>query len=135
LFVDSVFSKKVKKDLVMIKKTKGKLENQVMKECTFYLTQLENQGKLYFQRTNTGSFKIKEDGKKDRFMKTGKKGGADFVVCLRGGRYLMIEAKREIGGIQSPDQIWTQNTIDRLDGIYMVVTSGQELIKFLNELV
>jgi len=119
----------------MIKKTKGKLENQVMKECTFYLTQLENQGKLYFQRTNTGSFKIKEDGKKDRFMKTGKKGGADFVVCLRGGRYLMIEAKREIGGKQSLDQIWTQNTIDRLDGIYMVVTSGQELIKFLNELV
>ncbi len=103
-------------------KSKGKTEKQVQEECIFYLEMLERQGICYVVRTQSGAVKLATG----RFMKTGRKGCPDVLLCLK-GKFIGIEFKREKGGRQSDEQKKTCEIIIEAGGIYLLVSSLLEL--------
>jgi hypothetical protein len=115
---------------VMPPKTKGKTEKQVQDECMFYLDMLERQGVCYSIRTQSGAVKL-DSG---RFMKTGRKGCPDAVVCLK-GMFIGIEFKKEKGGKWSETQQEAKEAIDRAGGKYLLITSLAELQADIKELL
>lgn len=78
------------------------------------------------QRINTGNF----SGGAGR-VKSANKGTLDFEGYDNKGRMLGIECKRPVGGRLSPEQEARINDINRKGGVAFVVTSGEELLKAL----
>jgi hypothetical protein len=96
-----------------------------------FLQFLENQGNLYFLRTQTGMVQTNEG----RFFKTGKQGAPDIVVCwnpkgrnscVDKGRFIGIEIKAEKGK-QSPAQKEAKKRIENAGGIYLEIRDVNQL--------
>jgi len=62
----------------------------------------------------------------DRWLSFGKKGSADILGCLPGGRFLAIEVKAQRGRL-SPEQSAFLEKIRGLGGMAVVVRSFREL--------
>jgi hypothetical protein len=101
-------------------------EKIIQKSIIDYLSLLENLGKLYFFRANSGAVKL-ESG---RFMKTGKAGCPDIICCV-GGKFIGLEVKNEKGK-QSPTQKDTEEKIKKVGGEYYVVRSVDDVGLILN---
>lgn len=74
-------------------------------------------------RNNTGA--LKND--KGRLVRYGKKGSADIIGILPGGRFLSVECKAP-GGKARPDQIEFMNMINNNGGLACIVHSVDELL-------
>ena len=73
-------------------------------------------------RNNTGSVKT-QDG---RFVTFGLNGSADIIGLLRGGRFLAIEVKSEIGR-QSEQQKNFQKMIESFGGLYILARCVEDV--------
>ena len=108
-------------------------ESALLKSITDYLQYLENMGRLYFVRNNSGAFVGEYKGKK-RFVRFGKKGSSDIIIYLKGGKVIFIEAKTEKGE-QTANQIAFERLIKTLGYDYHVVRSFEEFDKIFKEVV
>jgi hypothetical protein len=94
-----------------------------------YLQFQENLGKLYFVRNNSlAGTLLRKNGYKS-YVRQGKKGSPDFIV-LADGKYIGLELKGE-GGKLSPEQEEAKKKIEKLGGIYKIITSLEDLIEIL----
>ena len=101
-------------------------ESQIQRSIMDYLELLEAQGKLWFVRANSGAFKtLRKDGSQG-FVKTGKAGCPDIVICANRGQFVGVEVKTPEGRL-SPAQELTSRLIDELGAIYIVARSVEEL--------
>ena len=73
-------------------------------------------------RNNTGAVKT-QDG---RIVTFGLKGSADIIGLLRGGRFLAIEVKSEIGR-QSEQQKNFQKMIESFGGLYILARCVEDV--------
>jgi len=103
------------------------LEKEIQKSITDYLEVLEAQGKLYFFRANSGSFTTKRKDGSSGYVKTGKQGCPDIVICTSEGQFLGVEVKT-LTGKQTASQIEACKQIVALGGEYLLVRSLFELI-------
>ena len=62
----------------------------------------------------------------ERWLHFGKKGSADILGCLPGGRFLAVEVKAPDGRL-TPEQSGFLETIRGLGGVAVVVKSRREL--------
>jgi hypothetical protein len=62
----------------------------------------------------------------DRWLHFGKKGSADILGCLSGGRFLAVETKAERGRL-TPEQRQFLETVRGLGGLALVVRDRREL--------
>ena len=86
---------------------------------------LELRKDLFFFRQNV-SASVLPSG---RFVKSGLSGTGDFLACQApAGRFVAIEVKREDGGTQSPDQIRFQQNLENHGGLYLLVSSVEEVV-------
>ncbi|OJW21193.1 MAG: hypothetical protein BGO49_24580 [Planctomycetales bacterium 71-10] len=82
-------------------------------------------------RNNTGAFKKTYRSKKTglettHFVRVGRKGSGDILVCGRTGRWIEIEAK-DGSGVQRPEQIDRQRHVEALGGVYILARSIDDL--------
>jgi hypothetical protein len=68
----------------------------------------------------------------DRWVRFGKKGSADLLGCLPGGRFLAVEVKGP-GGRLSPEQKRFLEEIRGLGGLALTVKSWKEIDSALRE--
>ena len=99
-------------------------EKDILKACLDYLA-YSKAGELW--RQNSGAMVSEYHGKK-RFMRFGKTGCADITGILKDGRRVEIEVKGP-GGKQSPAQKEFQIMIEKNHGLYILVTSVNDLIE------
>lgn len=106
-------------------------EGIVVKAITQYLQLLENQGRIWFHRTNNNAVY-------DRTRKTfrtangaGYKYGVPDIECVAApnGVYIGIEVKSGKGGVQSDHQKQAEAFIRRVGGIYVLARSVDDVIK------
>lgn len=79
-------------------------------------------------RNNTGALK----DNKGRLVRYGKKGSADIIGILPGGKFLSVECKAP-GGRVRPDQIDFMNMINKNGGLACIVHSCDELMEVLKK--
>ena len=104
-------------------------EKYIQSACMNYLELLENQGKLYFFRSQAGAVHtIRGNGSKG-FFRTGRAGAPDITVCYK-GKFVGLEIKNEKGK-QSAYQEQAQKQIEKTGGYYFIVRSLDELVKLL----
>lgn len=101
-------------------------ERAIQQAIMNYLQVLENQGKLYFLRTQSGSIRTQEG----RYFKTGKKGAPDLIVCFQ-GHFIGLEVKTPTGK-QTNVQKAAQSVIEQSGGKYYIVRSIEEVIHIIN---
>lgn len=82
-------------------------------------------------RNNTGAFSKKYLSKKtgmevNHYVRVGKKGSGDILVCGAGGRWIEIEAKRQ-DGRQEEAQIERQRHVEAMGGVYILARSVEAL--------
>ena len=69
-------------------------------------------------------------------MQLAPAGAADLTGILPDGRRLEVELKRRDGkGVQSPDQIEWEKFINDNNGVYIIVKSGEEFRKKIEEFI
>ena len=125
-------------------------EQDIIRIIHQYLTILENQGKIIFQRCNTGAMAIKDNSGKTRFFKFGKRGWPDFLIWKQQNygkgavavtnevaeynflETYFIEVKRDKSSKQSDDQKSFEKQITKLGGQYFIVKSLEEVQKILS---
>jgi len=112
----------------LLKTRKPPREADVIRSVTAYVKRL----RLCLWRSNTGSMSIESSGKQ-RYVKFGLKGSADFTGILPDGRRIEVECKRP-GGRQSPDQKAFQLMIEQNNGVYLLVDSLESFIRQISEL-
>ena len=108
------------------KTPKHDLEDAVKKECFDYLKSLG----LPVNRQNAGAVHLGTF-----HMKLATPGAADIVTIMPddSGRHLEIECKRRDGkGIQSDVQKAYQAKIEEWGGVYLLVTSKEDLVEQLD---
>jgi len=109
-------------------------ETQIQSIIIDYLSYLENQGKLFFQRTNNTA--IYQENRYRRLAKGQKKGFPDIILCYK-GYFVGLEVKTD-KGIQSIEQKELEETIKRNYGYYFIVRSLEdvkEVLEKLNEVI
>ena len=87
---------------------------------------------LKIQRINTGCFTIGA-GQNRRFIKTADAGTCDFEGYDNHGRFVAIECKRPSGGRLSSAQKERIDDINAKGGVAVVVHSGEEALKQLQD--
>jgi len=93
-------------------------EGRIKARCLRYL---ERRG--FFAWNNpSGAVRIAPD----RWLHFGKKGSADILGCLPGGRFLAVETKAPEGRL-TPEQRQFLETVRGLGGLAVVVKSWKEL--------
>lgn len=117
-------------------------EKQIQNQILNYLKLLENQGKCWAVRTQSGKVPILRRNGSKGWMTTGRRGCPDIVCCFKflvkdetwigmeywQSRFVAIEVKSDKGK-QSRDQKETEELIKKLGGIYLVARSVDDLIK------
>ena len=93
------------------------LEGRIKAGCLRYL---EKRGIMVWNNP-TGAVKIA-----DRWLHFGKKGSADILGCLPGGRLLCVECKAPAGRL-SPEQKQFLSDVQKLGALSLVVHGWQEL--------
>lgn len=94
-------------------------ETQLQKTILDYLAYQKD---IYFFRAGSGALRL-ENG---AYMRTGKAGCPDIVVCLK-GRFIGLEVKTEKGR-QSDKQKQAEKEIIKAGGIYKIVKSLEDVI-------
>ena len=83
-------------------------EKYLVNACRQYLTMLQNQGKLYYIRNNSGgmplSYKTKAGRLKTRFVRFGQRGSSDFIVFFNNNNAVFIEAKSDTGKLSESQE-------------------------------
>lgn len=105
-------------------------ESQIQSIIIDYLIYLENQGKLFFQRTNNTP--IYQENRYRRLAKGQKKGFPDIIICYR-GTFIGLEVKTDIGK-QSKEQVWNERKIKENQGYYFIVRSLEDVKEILEKL-
>jgi hypothetical protein len=105
-------------------------EKEIQKQIIDYLQILEDRGELYFIRSNSGAVKTQRKNGSFGFMKTGKAGCPDIIICNNFGKFIGVEVKTRIGKM-SAIQADTAINIEKLGGTYILVRSLAELIEDL----
>ena len=82
-------------------------------------------------RNNSGGFTKRYTSKKtgqtkSHFVKFGKKGTGDILVCTKTGKWCEVEAKGD--GEQTPEQVERQAHVERMGGIYILARSTDDLV-------
>ena len=95
-------------------------EKDIQKAIMDYLQYLENMGKCYVVRTQSGQIFI--DGRK---FQTGKPGTPDILLCYN-GKFYGIEVKRHKGK-QSKAQKEAQDRIEKAKGNYILAYSLDDI--------
>jgi tRNA-binding EMAP/Myf-like protein len=108
-------------------------ETPIVSGIKKYLDILEKQGKLVYQRNNTGAVPIQSKGG-TRFIRFGKIGSHDFYIFVKHGMVLSVEIKDEKGK-QSEGQIEFQQKLEKLDHSYFVVRSLDDIVKILKKFI
>lgn len=103
-------------------------ESLVLKAC---IELLYNWG-CELIRNNTGAYKKdytrKKDGvTKSHYIRYGKKGSGDIIMCSPYGRYVEVETKCSTGKL-SEDQERRQFNIERRGGVYVPARSVDDLV-------
>lgn len=109
-------------------------ESQIQSIIIDYLIYMENQGKLFFQRTNNTP--IYQENRFRRLAKGQKKGFPDIILCYR-GTFVGLEVKTDAGK-QSKEQVWNERKIKENKGYYFIVRSlddVKEVLEKLNEVL
>jgi hypothetical protein len=97
------------------------LEKVVLKACLNWL----KVNQIFAWRNNTGSFATESGG----YFKAGLKGSPDIIGMTKSGQFLAIECKNSVG-VQSHEQKEFERIIRNNCGIYLLVRSVNDLIKF-----
>lgn len=95
-----------------------------------YLTILEKQNKLWFQRTNNTAI-YDSVGKKFRSLSKGQKKGFPDIIVFTKGRTIGLEIKTPIGR-QSAEQKIMEQKMKEQGAEYYVVKSLEEVKKIIN---
>ena len=102
-------------------------ESVIQAQIIQYLLYLENQGKLFIQRTNNvGLYDQKNRGY--RRTPIGQKKGFPDILVLHKGKFIGIEIKTKTGK-QTEHQKKMQKMIEKNGGEYYVIRSLNELIE------
>lgn len=104
-------------------------ESEIQSAIIDYLTVLENQGKLFFQRTNNNTV-YDPIGKRFRSLAKGQKKGFPDILVLMSGVCIGIEVKTKIGQ-QSREQKAMQKYFEEQGSRYYVVRSVEDVRKIL----
>jgi len=99
-------------------------EGRIKAACLRYLEKLQ----IMAWNNPTGAVQITPG----RWLHFGKKGSADILGCLPGGRFLAVETKAP-GGRLSPEQKQFLADIQDLGGLAVMVRGWKELDKVLRE--
>ena len=94
-------------------------ENQIQSSILQYLQLLENQVKLTYLRNNSFAGKIKRADGSSGWINNNRRGSADIIVFLVGGRALFVAVKNEKGK-QSDNQKQYQELVEKLGFKYVV---------------
>lgn len=104
-------------------------ESEIQSGIIDFLTVLEGQGKLFFQRTNNTTV-YDPVGKRFRSLSKGQKKGFPDILILKSGRTIGIEVKTSTGRQSKEQKLIEQNFIEQ--GMeYYVVRSIEDVIKVL----
>jgi hypothetical protein len=96
-------------------------EGQISRQITDWLTLR----RVLHYRNNTGGF-----GKAGHFYRFGAPGAGD-IVCIVRGKHIEIEVKTA-SGIQSQRQFAWQKNLEAAGGIYLLVSSLDEVIEYFS---
>lgn len=105
------------------RKSNGKRERVIQAEVLAYLSSRDD---LYFWRQNV-SAGVAPSG---QYMRSGVKGTPD-IFCVKDGKIYGFELKREKGGKVSKDQQMFGSNLTAAGGIYVVVTSVDQVMEAL----
>jgi hypothetical protein len=105
------------------------VESQIQSAIIDYLSILENQGKLFFQRTNNNTV-YDPVGKRFRSLAKGQKKGFPDLLILFKGKCLGIEIKT-ITGRQSKEQKEIEQQFKKNGAEYYIVRSLKDVEKIL----
>lgn len=105
-------------------------ESEIQKQIINYLETLEKNGICYVVRNNTAAVPIDRGNGKKGFLKNGKKGSPDILLCM-GGKFVGVEVKSATGRL-SPAQKEAAKIIEEAGGVYIVARSLEELKIDLN---
>jgi hypothetical protein len=97
------------------------LEKKVLKACLDWL----KANQIFAWRNNTGSFVTEAGG----YFKAGLKGSPDIIGMTKSGQFLAIECKSSVG-VQSAEQKEFEHITRNNKGIYLLVQSVDDLMKF-----
>lgn len=104
-------------------------ESEIQSNIIDYLQLMENQGKLFFQRTNnTPVFDPRT--KKFRSLAKGQKKGFPDILVLMQGRTIGLEVKTDIGK-QSKEQKEIEKQFKKQRAWYYVVRSVDEVVRII----
>jgi len=93
-------------------------EGRIKAACLRYL---EKRGFMAWNNPS-GAVRIAQD----RWLHFGKKGSADILGCLSGGRFLAVEVKAPSGRLSQEQQVFLE-AIRSLGGLALVVRGWKEL--------
>jgi len=102
------------------------LEKDICAEFIWYLTLLQTRSKLFFLRVPGGPCIVNDRLGNRRFVKNPAAGLPDFLIWLKDGPFLGIEAKRQ-GGVQSEVQQHFQSRLEQVGHAYHICRSLIEL--------
>ena len=111
----------------MKKQIKTESEKDIQLAVIYYLSLLENMGKLYFFRNNSFQGSFARSNGSTGYIKNNKKGAPDIIVCFQ-GRYIGLEIKGTKGK-QSDEQKQAEAIILMAGGEYYVIRSFDEAKK------
>ena len=103
-------------------------ESLIQNAIEVYLQYLENQHKLLYIKQNSGALPTARGG----FIRFGKRGAADFMVLIQGGKTLNLEVKNEKGR-QTDSQLTYELKLKKLGHKYYIVRSLDEVEKILKD--
>ena len=104
-------------------------ESEIQSGIIDFLSILEEQGKLFFQRTNNTTV-YDPVGKRFRSLSKGQKKGFPDILVLKKGKAIGIEVKTSIGK-QSKEQKAIEKSFIKQGMEYYVVRSIEDVIKEL----
>lgn len=110
----------------------GKEESAIQSVIIDYLQILENQGKLFFQRTNNIAVSDIRDGKRFfRAMPKGAHKGFPDLIIIKNGALIGIEVKSKKGK-QSKEQKKIEEQFIKNGATYFVVSDLNKLIDIVS---
>jgi hypothetical protein len=109
------------------KPREANLKSQILE----YIQILENQGKVYGDRLNSGEIlALNKDGSQ-RLIKLCREGTADIFFIIY-GRIIFTETKRK-GEKQKPQQKIFQEKVESVGAIYWLVDDFEQFLKLLSD--
>jgi len=106
----------------------GLKESEIQRQIIDWLELKENQGKLFFQRTNNIPVSQMRNGKRIfRSMAKGQKKGFPDILVLKAGRVIGLEVKTKTGK-QSPFQKEIEKSFKKNGGEYYIVRSLEQVM-------